>query len=322
MSVLVKTSKIIYDRQDWKLIKEKRIFGVPVERSVYTKDSEVRKFLGGILEINKFCTLERITSVAYSKKFCSINFSKNRQNQVLYYAKKATIENCFLDYKSWILASKIHDKSFSQYKNFYKDKIVYLIATGPSLNDFVPPNKNNDVIFVGVNKAVNFKKVMLDHLFVKDFNGFAWFEDILNYKGNNCKKFFGITANNMLNCSIPAYALSEEDCFFVVKDYHDEGFPNDISIEPLADHGSTVFSALQFILYTSPKEIRLVGCDCSSGYFHGSNQNKQSTQHSGLLLSWLKFRDYVHLAYPFIKLTSINPIGLKGVFDDFYQLKQ
>lgn len=321
MKIITKTKQLTFDKYNWSLITEKKILGLPVKQSICTKDYEKNRYLFGLYESSRFSTLEKITSVTFQKKVLTFEINKNRQDQISYFTRNSTIDNCIVDYKSWLLAAKLHDKIFSKYKSIYSNKIVYLIATGPSLNEFVPPEKNDDIIYVGVNKAVNFNKIKLHYLFVKDYNNFDWFRDIRNYGRNECRKFFGITANNMLNCSIPAYALTDIDNYFIVKDYHDEGFPNDISFEPFADFGSTVFSALQFILYTTPKEIRLVGCDCSSGYFSGANQKKQSVQHSGLLLPWLKFRDYAYFVYPFIKITSINPVGLKGVFNDCFQTK-
>ena len=72
------------------------------------------------------------------------------------------------------------------------------------------------------------------------------------------------------------------------------------------DYGGTAFSALQWIMFTNPKKLYLVGCDCSGAYkdFH--------------LYSWVKFKEFVSHNNPDLEIISVNPVSLKGFFKDIY----
>ena len=92
-------------------------------------------------------------------------------------------------------------------------------------------------------------------------------------------------------------------------------WPYDISREAIKDWGGTVFSALQFILYTNPKRIYLIGCDCTDGgHFNGGRKENFSS----VKRFWLDFSEYKNQEFPHIELVSVNPIGLRGLFRDIY----
>lgn len=82
--------------------------------------------------------------------------------------------------------------------------------------------------------------------------------------------------------------------------------------------GGTVFSALQFILYTHPQKIYLVGCDCTpNGHFYDDYTKNinllPNTKHL-----WQEFACIKNSLYPDIEVVSVNPVGLKGLFEDVY----
>ena len=90
--------------------------------------------------------------------------------------------------------------------------------------------------------------------------------------------------------------------------------------EPIGDWKGCVFSALQFALYTNPKEIYLVGCDCSDqGHFHTERiEVENSSTLSYQYTSWQFFQEYVSRYFPHTEIISVNPVGLKGMFKDVY----
>lgn len=89
----------------------------------------------------------------------------------------------------------------------------------------------------------------------------------------------------------------------------------DPSVSPISDFGGSVFSAMQFLAYTHPKRIYLVGCDCSiSNHFYGG----KSENFSGQIERWKKVKAIFDRFYPDIEIVSINPVGLKGLFRDIY----
>lgn len=90
----------------------------------------------------------------------------------------------------------------------------------------------------------------------------------------------------------------------------------DITSLPLQCFGSVVFATLQFIFWTNPKRIYLVGCDATnSGHF---NQKNNTLDCSRVKLGWLKVKEFRDIYYPKTEIISINPIGLNGIFKDIY----
>ena len=89
-----------------------------------------------------------------------------------------------------------------------------------------------------------------------------------------------------------------------------------------------MLTALQFILYTNPRRIYIVGCDSvPSGHFNsqGEDDNEKERQialqkrfHEGMYNDWLKFKKFTQVYYPETEIISVNPIKLKGLFKDVY----
>lgn len=206
--------------------------------------------------------------------------------------------------------AKIHSRSFDEFKGCNTGKSVALIATGPSLAEYKPiPN----IINVGVNKAFAYDKIILDYLFIQDYNTKDYIYKLLEDKYSGIKKFLGILPQN--NLIIPeslAIKLSARR-YYTDEAIKPHRFTYNISTSPLGDFNSVAFSAMQFILWTNPAKIYLVGCDCSSSYFDGSKA-KQSMDY--LVNNWKKLNEFAKIYYPDTEIISINPIGLKGIFKD------
>ena len=77
--------------------------------------------------------------------------------------------------------------------------------------------------------------------------------------------------------------------------------------------------ALHFALYTNPKAIYLVGCDCNlTGYFDGTAQKTASNNIDFWMIGYKKMKEFAAHFYPETEIISINPVGLKGLFRDVY----
>jgi hypothetical protein len=71
---------------------------------------------------------------------------------------------------------------------------------------------------------------------------------------------------------------------------------------------------MQFILYTHPEQIFLLGCDCSlNGHFY---DQKQSLEVGPVIENWKRLKRFAQTYYPDTRIISVNPIGLKGVFEE------
>ena len=232
------------------------------------------------------------------------------------------VENRLSDFhnsvKNMILSSSIHPKIFTKYLNVNKNKDVVLIATGPTLNNYIPIR---NCVNVGVNHAFKYNKVDLDYLFIQDNKALTYNElkDSVNYGISKCIKFYGIISDRDIEITIAKNIYENNDCNIYMVERNAapfDSFNYDISILPLPSFGSIAFAALNFILWTHPKRIFLVGCDCSAG---GHFVDNKDTSHYGYMLyGWNQAKLFLSYHYPDIEIISINPIGLKGMFKDIY----
>ena len=214
--------------------------------------------------------------------------------------------------------------TFSKYKNINEGKNAIVLATGPSLKYF-----NNDIegVVLGVNSAFKFFN-KLDYLFLQDFSGMSgYIYDVPKIVPTTCKKFYGyvgvssLSTNSLIPDTIAQQHQAERyylDTSFSPVNEKDNSFALDLSYEPLKDYGSVIFPAMQFLLYTRPKKIYLVGCDCSEGHFDGTRIDNQNGSMRHIIKGWSLLKDFVKHYYPDIEIISVNPVGLKGMFKDIY----
>ena len=214
-----------------------------------------------------------------------------------------------------------HQRTFNKYKNCHSGRSIVLVATGPTLN-FYEPQK--DCIHVGVNKAVAYNRVVFDYLFFHDFvNPQA--KKILELIGQNksAKKFYGIAQDTIRqDWIIPESAALRDGAerYYLISQwkYPPIHLTYDIANEPLSCPGSVSFAAMQFILWTNPRRIYLVGQDITSKYFDGSTSGPTNAAIQCLFLGWREMVKFANTYYPDTEIVSINPVGLKGMFHDVY----
>ena len=222
-------------------------------------------------------------------------------------------------YQRMINVYNLHSKVFPKYKNCHHNQDIVIVATGPSLEKFIPIK---DAIYIGVNRAFEFLKVNFDYMFIMDNSNPTpeYLDNLNNYNGNNVRKFYGICSDyDILNETI-----SESDAIkanaerFYIHSINSKSIPTyDISSEAFFNSKSIVFPAMQFALWTNPKRIYIVGCDTNlNGYFKGS-QNVLNVDR--VLFGWKKIKEFAEIYYPGTEIVSINPVGLKGLFKDVYQ---
>ncbi len=220
----------------------------------------------------------------------------------------------------------MHQKTFLPFKAIHSGQDIVIVATGPSLKDF-KPIKN--AVYIGVNNAFLYPGVKLDYLFAQDYLAVSDnIKEMNKYRRGKCKKFYGLTtefhAADGFRRVIPERDAIAADAYRYRTDWEDlAGFENrlafDISTQPLGCFGSIVFPAVQFALWTNPKRIYLVGCDCSNlGHF----DDTQSEDLTRLIEPWRKLKEFQSVYYPNTEIISVNPVGLAGMFADMYQNKE
>lgn len=219
----------------------------------------------------------------------------------------------------------VHKDTFSEYKNAFSGRKVVLVGSGPTLNYYTPIP---DAIHIGVNGSYKKQGLHLDYLFMQDFDGEGKNKvfDVEEVKSLDCKKFVGryikYISNSKMHAeeNVPEYIGAKS---YFVYDYYPGRIkyeiPLDIEYYPVMDNASTIFTALHFALYGHPAEIFIVGCDCS--YDNGMHFDSGDAKPMLINLvkdNWKIMKKHIGAYYDDIKVVSINPVGLKGLFEDQY----
>lgn len=213
----------------------------------------------------------------------------------------------------------MHQNTFSQFKNIHQGQDITILASGKTLQYFKPIN---DSIYIGVNKSFSAQKAKLNYIFLQDFTG-ATSGYINEVNKLNCIKFYGLTSENIEpERTIPESIRLCHNAYPYRTDWEDipnfkTEFAYDLSTQSLGCGGTVVFPALQFALWTNPKRIYLVGVDTdNSGYFDSNNKN--ILYPNRLIPLYQRFKLFAKQYYPYTEIISVNPVGLKGIFEDIY----
>jgi hypothetical protein len=234
-----------------------------------------------------------------------------------------------------ISTALLHNKTFLPLKNICNGKKVVMCGAGPTLSKYVPIE---DAIHVALNRAFLFDKVLFDYIIAQDFDGLKHVQrELIDYRGNNCIKLLGalnvksqkeIPESLAIKCGALRY---NTDMFMLSSGYRSE-FTCDLSSVAVGNCPNVSLSALQIILYMNPDSIYIVGCDISGSHFSQKNLDKNSIDAENikmkklwsksqgkLIRKWKEFKHFQKTYYPDTKIYSINPVGLKGLFEDIYQ---
>jgi len=212
------------------------------------------------------------------------------------------------------MANELHDvhrASFAEFRGYYHGKTVAVIASGPSMNYYT---QLRSIPHIGVNNTIFRKDLHLDYHFMWDYEP-GKTEMLKNY---NCVKFMGRNEWDSVDYKIPEFIFEENHArrFFSGRPSH--YIYADLEHYPLMGFHSIVFSAIHFAVFTRPKTLLLIGCDCeANGHFDGD-----TAQIAPWISLWRKgyekFKTFVNWNYPDMEVISVNPVGLKGMFHDVY----
>ena len=94
--------------------------------------------------------------------------------------------------------------------------------------------------------------------------------------------------------------------------YRNYTYTKDISNNLVGNGHTVIMTAIQFFLLTGINDIYIAGVDCSGSRINETNKKEYNIQGWIELKKWLK-------DFPKVKLSIINPVGLKGLFNDIYE---
>lgn len=250
----------------------------------------------------------------------------------------------------FLSAAAVNRQTFLPFKNYCKGKKLVICGGGPTLSQFQPIE---DAVYIALNRAVLFDKVNFDFIYAQDWEGIKAIQnELINYRPDKCQKLLGLFYLNSYNPDYDSWVFSRnipedfaEKCsakrfitdIFVLKDLGLDGltgcdFVLDIDNRPVGSFPNVALSAIQFALYMNPSKIYLAGIDQKGGYFNYSNLTPDEASNIEKIASqtyehhmnahqylWRKLKAFAKTYYPDTEIISVNPVGLKGIFKDWYQ---
>lgn len=259
-------------------------------------------------------------------------------NKIYEFYRKHVVRNAEINAFN-ISTCELHKKTFLPFKNLCAGKKVVVCGAGPSLKDYIPIE---GACHIAVNRAFLFDKVDFDFIFAQDWDGIKMVsEELKNYRPGRTVKLLGsscgaveagkeISESYALSCD----ALRFNDDLFIYRNGYKSKCVKDIEYRALGTMPNVGMSVMQFALFLNPCEIYIVGCDMSGTHFAPGNQNDNqlkkekvqyddywSKEQKDLLEKWMEIKEFAKINYPDTRIISVNPVGLKGVFEDLFQEK-
>ena len=306
-----------------------KILGITVYKKENKNNYVIRKYIGGIFKSKRNYKYYKayLLGIQIFKKSYNVDLweLKNQINNIEHLSKQIRSTYALnASILANIRALQVHPKTFGPYENINAGKDVVLICGGPSAKYF---EYIDNAVYVAVNNSCLFRpeEIKFDYIFIQELHPDGVKNIQVNeYNNSDCIKFYGTIADEKLKVIYPTikripqpYMKANNIKQYFLDDRHAYKFAYNLTTECIGDFGGTVFSAMQFILWTNSKRIYLVGADCSS------NKNlfyKQSVSfdYSVQLNAWKKLKIFADDVYPDTEIISVNPVGLKGIFTDMY----
>lgn len=280
--------------------------------------------------------LEKIENILFFKKVQNAENTEYYIFDCLVYRKKTKLSFLTLvselktlnDKKIDFLSEEIFflnkmNSYHSKFNSFLHKDINSIVIVGCGPTALNHKSLIKDSFYIAINGAIKYDWIKFSAVFIEEHKGKKLTEKVLNYK--NCYKFFGkkIPPLNHVRQTelseadfIPNYVYSSPDVYiYFLKKYSYDYWADDIVNEPISYKNASTFSALQFACFLHPKKIYIVGCDCTLPSENNAEIFGNSVTN---ICHWLSFADFIKRKYPDIEVTSINPVELKGVFNDVY----
>lgn len=253
-------------------------------------------------------------------------------NRILELENKLNVATIASSFQSVLFSdvNTIQRKTFEGFKNTHSEDVAVIIASGSTVRFYNDELKIKKAFNVAINGAMKLTRINFNYFFAYDYDKFKdVFDKGIPSNLKNAIKFYG---KDLLNnqSSIPEQFLLRDNAnrFFTYNPINDLSnpklfpfcnFAENLECEPLLDHSSTSIIALQFLLYCNFKTIYLVGCDTTNdGYFYDLKNEQKNRNIDAEILGWKKIADFASENYPLTKIISINPVNLKGIFNDVY----
>ena len=225
----------------------------------------------------------------------------------------------------YIPAARQHKNTFGFFSGMHKGETIVIFGTGKTYKDY---NFSIPGHHIAINHAIRKDPSQFRYFFTSDYDENARIDIEIAETNQRCKKFYPFYNHPTLSDGqvtfIPAKYREAHNSFSFFGEYvsPDEvsGFTvnPDITCSPLTCFGTTSHFAFQFALWTRPKTIYLVGMDCQKGHCEGLgyNEEEEKADPARFIDGWRIFKQYTDMYYPDTHIIVVNPVGLKGVFEE------
>ena len=214
------------------------------------------------------------------------------------------------------IRAAVINSNLAKYRGIYEGRDIVIVGGGPTVKYF---EAIQSAINISINRAFLLDNIKFDYIFTQDHIEDDWLEPYLKY---DCKKFVGIIPREV-PFKFDQWVINRIKPELYVMAYEPMGpMPWDVTMEPVADLYGTAFSAVQIALLTNPRRIYIVGMDCSNGHIFEKNSKLWTetnfNQFELNIRSWKRIKTYLEYGKYKTRLISVNPVGLKGIFEDVY----
>lgn len=218
--------------------------------------------------------------------------------------------------------SELNTAAFDRYRGACTGKKVVVCGCGPTLKYYEPIP---DAVHISLNRAFLNEKIKFDFLIAHDPGGGSKVPPIVSscdkikervFIGKPIDKSGGGFSEwiSTANAKIARYFNGTNNVGQTIW--------RDICTHPLTDFWSIFSSGIELAFFMNPTEIYLVGCDCSmEGHFYHfseADSTKYWLNTPVVHVGYSRLKLFGKQYYPNTKLKSINPVGLKELFEDVY----
>lgn len=249
------------------------------------------------------------------KRFSSDDIIKEKLLQL---EEKIDQIDCQIQEQNEICAT--NTAAFKKFENCNYGKDVVVVASGPTMQYYKPLKS---AIHIGMNSTWKRNDINFDYFFVLDWIREQRFYDLWDgiFKNVKGEIFIARYLRNSLRGRKLEYpvltGIEEKRIHRFWKETYSSDIYQNICYHALMNYSSVVFPAIQFAFYTHPKRIYLVGCDVSNkGDFDQIENIFPRWQLNILKCGYARIKEFAEQHYPQTEIISINPVGLKGLFQD------
>jgi len=217
----------------------------------------------------------------------------------------------------------LHSEVFKGYEGYYRNRDVVIVGTAPSVKKYTPIE---GAIHIGVNRAWLRDDIDFEYLFTTDPYLNITKDEMNKIQERVGKIFVGKYFRRVTDAyydNMQGYIVNDSKVVRYFSDYTSDicsrgvDIYYDISKHPLYDISTIVSAALHFALYTHPRRIYIVGCDCTLG-----NHFYDNDEESSVVVNWkvghARMKMFAKMYCPNTEIISVNPVGLKGLHKEIY----